>query len=103
MVWLNIGGKIRDDVDKLHIRVYMFVKRQSERDFPRGAIRNGIIDGTKCQSKERKANLFLLLCLANTMEGSMKLQTALNHNSSKWKKLQEYQAIFVNVWMVSRL
>jgi len=39
--------KIRDDVDKLHIRVYMFVKRQSECDFPRGAIRNGIIDGTK--------------------------------------------------------
>ena len=46
--WQIGGGKIRDDVDKLHIRVYMFVKRQSERDFPRGAIRNGIIDGTKC-------------------------------------------------------
>ncbi len=51
--WQIGGGKIRDDVDKLHIRVYMFVKRQSERDFPRGAIRNGIIDGTKCQSEER--------------------------------------------------
>ncbi len=56
--WQIGGGKIRDDVDKLHIRVYMFVKRQSERDFPRGAIRNGIIDGTKCQSEERKGNLF---------------------------------------------
>jgi len=60
------GGTIRDDVDKFHIRVYMFVvKRQSERDFPRGAIRNGIIDRTKYQSEERKGNLFLLLCIAN--------------------------------------
>jgi hypothetical protein len=84
--WQIGGGKIRDDVDKLHIRVYMFVKRQSEPDFPRGAIRNGIIDGTKCQSEERKGNLFLLLCIANTLEGSMKLQTALNHDSSKWEK-----------------
>jgi hypothetical protein len=54
------GGKIRDDIDKLHIRVYMSIKRQSERDFPRGAIRNGIIDGTKCQSEERQDNRFLL-------------------------------------------
>ena len=60
------GGRVRDDIDKLHIRVYMCIKRQSERDFPRGALRNGIIDGTKCQSKERKGNLFLLLCIANT-------------------------------------
>jgi hypothetical protein len=52
MQWQIGGGNIRDDVDKLHIRVYMFVKRQSERDFPRGAIRNGIIDGTKRQSEE---------------------------------------------------
>ncbi len=43
---LQIGsGKICDDIDKLHVRVYMSVKRQSECDFPRGAMRNGIIDG----------------------------------------------------------
>jgi hypothetical protein len=78
----------------LHIRVYMFIKRQSECDFPWGAIRNGIIDGTKCQSEERKGNLFLLLCIANTTEGRMKLQTALNHNSSKWKKMQEFTKLY---------
>jgi len=95
--WQIGGGKIRDDVDKLHIRVYMFVKRQSECDFPRGAIRNGIIDGTKCQSEERKGNLFLLLCIANTSEGSIKLQTALNHNSSKWKKLLEFIKLYLSM------
>ena len=95
--WQIGGGKIRDDVDKLHIRVYMFVKRQSERDFPRGAIRNGIIDGTKCQSEERKGNLFLLLCIANTSEGIMKLRTALNHDSSKWNKLNEFIKLYLSM------
>ncbi len=75
----------------------MLVKRQSERDFPRGAIRKGIIDGTKCQSEERKGNLFILLCIANTSEGSMKLQTALNHNSSTWKKLNEFIKLYLSM------
>ncbi len=81
---LQIGsGKIRDDIDKLHVRVYMSVKRQSERDFPRGAMRNGTIDGTICQSEERKGNLFLLLCIVKTTKGSLKLQHTLGHNHSK--------------------
>ncbi len=46
------GGRVCDDIDKLHVRVYMCIKRQSERDFPRGSLRNGIIDSTKCQSEE---------------------------------------------------
>ena len=62
-------GKIRDGIDKLHVQIYMSLQRQSERDFPRGSLRNGIIDGTKCQSEERKGNLFHLLCIANTTTG----------------------------------
>jgi hypothetical protein len=61
----------------------MSIKRQSERDFPRGTMRNGIIDGTICQSEERKGNLFLFLCITNATEGSMKLQATLKDNSSK--------------------
>jgi hypothetical protein len=95
--WQIGGGKIRDDIDKLHLRVYMSTKRQSERDFPRGAIRNGIIDGTKCQSEERTGNLFILLCISNTSEGGMKLQAALNHNSSKWKKLLEFIKLYLSM------
>jgi hypothetical protein len=83
---LQIGsGKICDDIDKLHVRVYISIKRQSECDFPRGAMRNGIIDGTKCQLEQRKGHLFLLLCIANTTKGSLKLQHTLGHNNSKWK------------------
>jgi hypothetical protein len=95
---LQIGsGKIRDDIDKLHVRVYMSVKRQSEHDFSRGAMRNGIIDGTKCQLEERKGNLFLLLCIANTTKGSLKLQHTLGHNHSKWKKWLEFIKLYLSM------
>jgi hypothetical protein len=50
------GGKDRDLIDQQHIPISNLIKRQSERDFhrvlPRGSMRNGIIDGTKCQSSE---------------------------------------------------
>jgi hypothetical protein len=49
-------------------------------------MRNGIIDGTKCQSEERTGNFFLLLCIDNTTEGSRKLQKALGYGTTKWNK-----------------
>jgi hypothetical protein len=52
------GGKDEDLIDKQHIKISNLIKRQSEHDFPRGSIRNGLIDGTKCQSSEQKGNLF---------------------------------------------
>ena len=67
------SGKDRDDIDKQHVRMYMIIKRQSERDFPRGAMRNGLIDGTKCQAEERKGNLFLLLCTCSPRSKSLSL------------------------------
>jgi hypothetical protein len=46
------GGKDRDLIDKQHIQVSNLIKRQSECDFPRGSMRNELIDETKCQSSE---------------------------------------------------
>ena len=43
----------RTILDSLHQRMAAIIQRQSERDFPRGYVRNGLIDGTKCQSSER--------------------------------------------------
>ena len=60
-------------------------------------MRNGIIDGTKCQSEERKGNLFLLLCISNTMEGRMKLKDTLGHTSSKWKKMLEFIKLYLSM------
>ena len=84
-------------IDKMHVLVYRYIKRQSERDFPRGALRNGIIDSTKCQSEERKGNLFLLLCIANTTYGSMKLQQALGHSSTTWKKWLKFIKLYLSM------
>jgi hypothetical protein len=60
------GGKDREEIDHLHVVVSNLIKRQSERDFPRGSVRNGLIDGTKCQSSEMKGNLFILMYPYNT-------------------------------------
>jgi hypothetical protein len=50
---VQIGcGNDRDNIDKQHIRMALMFKRQSERDVPRGATRNGLVDGTKCQAEE---------------------------------------------------
>jgi hypothetical protein len=77
---VQIGcDKDRDEIDKYHIRISLIIRRQSERDFPHGAMRNGLIDRTKCQAEERRGNSFLLLCIAQTLEGSEILQKGLQY------------------------
>jgi len=63
------GGQDREFIDQLYIDISNIIRSQSERDIPRGSMRNGLIDGTKCQSSERKGNLFHLLCIAHTSSG----------------------------------
>jgi hypothetical protein len=46
------GGKDRDLIGRQHTSMSNLIKRQSERDFPQGSMRNGLIDGTKCQSSK---------------------------------------------------
>jgi hypothetical protein len=75
----------------------MTIKNQSERDFPRGAMRNGLIDSTKCQSEERKGNLFLLLCIANTTHGSEKLQNGLGYSNAKWHKWLKFIKLYLSM------
>ncbi len=72
---IQIGsGKNSEDIDEQHIRISITIKWQSGRDFPRGAMRNGLMDGTKFQFEEKKGYLFLLLCIANTTEDCQTLQ-----------------------------
>ena len=94
----HIGcGKARDNIDKQHIRMSAAIKRQSERDFPRGATRNGLVDGTKCQAEERRGNLFLLLCISQTVDGSTKLQTSLGYSQSKWKRWIKFLKLYLSM------
>ncbi len=52
------GEKNRNLIDRQHILISNLIKRQSKHDFPLGSMRNGLIDGIKCQSSKRKGNLF---------------------------------------------
>ena len=89
--------KLRNEIDKMHVRVLYDVKRQSDRDFPCGSMRNGIIDDTKCQSEERKGNLFLLLCIASTTLGGDKIQTALRYDDDTWKKWLKFVKLYLSM------
>jgi hypothetical protein len=42
------GGKDRDLINKQHIKRSSLIMGQSEQDFLRGSMRNGLLDGTKC-------------------------------------------------------
>ena len=81
----------------MHVRVFYAIQRQSERDFPRGSIRNGIIDDTKCQSEERKGNLFLLLCIANTTLGGENLKSALGYDDKEWKCWMKFVKLYLSM------
>ncbi len=81
---VQIGcGKDRDEIDKCHIRISLIIRRQSEHDFTHGAMRNGLINGTKCQAEGRRGNLFLLLCIAQRLEGSEILRKGLQYSQHK--------------------
>jgi hypothetical protein len=70
-------GKDSDLIDRQHILISNLIKRQSECDFPQGSMRNGLIDGAKCQSSKQKRNLFRLLCIAHTTNGSHVMKRSL--------------------------
>jgi hypothetical protein len=77
------GGKDRDLIDRQHTLISNLIKRQSKRDFPRGSMRNGLIDGTRCQSSKRKGNLFQLLCIAHITNGSCVMKRLLQYSDAE--------------------
>ncbi len=80
------GGKDRDLIDKQHIQTSSLIKRQSKQDFPSGSMWNGLVDGTKCQSSDQEGNLFRLLCIAHTTNGSCAMKRSLSLSDTKWKQ-----------------
>ncbi len=78
------AGLYRNELDEQHIRMMKSIRRQSERDFPRGATRNGIVDGTKCQASERRGNLFSLACISFTTDGLI-LKEGMKFTDNQWR------------------
>jgi hypothetical protein len=82
----HLGGGIdRDYIDQEHVVVNNMINRQSKRDFTRGLMRNGLIDGTKCQSSERKGNLFQLLYIAHQTKARLVSKTTLGLSDIQWR------------------
>jgi len=96
------AGMVRDDLDNQHVRMMKSLQRQSERDFPRGATRNGIVDGTKCQASERRGNLFSLTCIVHTKDGLV-LKEGLQMSDDEWRNLVLFlrQYLGLEEWMHS--
>ncbi len=71
------------------------IKRQSEHEIPQRSMRNGLIDGKKCQSSERKGNLFRLLCIAHTTNGSRVMKRSLKCSDAKWKQYIKFLKLYL--------
>ncbi len=91
------AGQSRVELDKQHVRLFDIICRQSERDTPRGAAQNGIIDSTRCQSSERKGNLFMLLCIALTSDGELILMNELGLTNNQWKRWIKFFCMYLSM------
>jgi hypothetical protein len=60
------GKKLLTKIENLHHTLHFDLKRNSERDFPRGSARNGALNHTLVSATERCGNKFLLLCHCHT-------------------------------------
>jgi hypothetical protein len=58
--------KDKESYDDLHHCLVRAAEQQSERDFPRMSIQNGINDGTKMCGYEEVGNCIVILCVMQT-------------------------------------
>jgi hypothetical protein len=60
-------------------------------------MRNGLIDGTNCQSSERKGNLFRLVCIAHTTNRSRVMKRSLSLSDTKWEQYIEFLKLYLGM------
>ncbi len=58
-------------------------------------MRNGLIDGTKCQSSEQMGNLFWLLCIAHATNESHVMKRSLRYSDAKWKQYIKFLKLYL--------
>jgi hypothetical protein len=57
------GNVLMRDMELLHYTLHFEWSRNSERDYPQSAGRNGLMNGSKVTGSERRGNLLHILCL----------------------------------------
>ncbi len=78
---LGDGKKLMTKIENLHHTLHFDLKRNSERDIPRGSARNGALKNTLVSTTERRGNMFRVLCLCHTAAIRDDLQTILIQSS----------------------
>ncbi len=56
-----------------------------------------MLDTTRCQSSERKGNLFLLLCIAHTCDGALILRHEINYTPAHWKRWLDFLKLYLTM------
>jgi hypothetical protein len=69
----GVGKTLMNDIERVHHNLNHRLRRNSERDFPRGSDRNGCLKNTLVNASERRGNLFRLLCICHTDQISRRL------------------------------
>lgn len=73
--------KLVSDIENLHHHLHYDLKRNSERDLPRGSVRNSVLKNSLVTASERRGNLFRFLCLAHTDEIKARLQQCFSNQN----------------------
>ena len=89
------GGASTFELDNLHCIALNELRRQSERDIPRGATRSGLVESTRCQSSERKGNMFVLMVIAHSTDGKMILRHELQYSQVQYSKWLESLKLYL--------
>ncbi len=87
---LIAGDNDKETFDDLHRHLVIDAQCQSERDFPRMSVCNGIMDGTKMCGSERVGNAFILLCLFHTQLGQKLIATYWTVSINSYKECLNY-------------
>jgi hypothetical protein len=83
------GNSLIRQMELLHFTLHFEWVRNSERDYPRSAGRNGLMNGSKVTGSERRGNLLRLLCLSHTDAIKPKLTEKLREQSISITKFQK--------------
>ncbi len=75
------GKKLLNKIENLHHTLHFDLKRNSERDLPRGSARNGALKNTLVSATKCRGNMFRLLCLCHTDAVREDLNTSFRRSS----------------------
>ena len=77
-IGIGPGKTLKNDIENLHHTIHHEIKRNSERDFPRGSSRNGVLANTLVTAMERRGNMFRLLSICHTDQVRSRLRKILH-------------------------